>query len=623
MMRGSTAYGAIALGFSLAWAFGGCGGQQPTGFGSTGDDGGSDATYGDGGGPGDGNSLFDGNLVGDSNPSNTYGCSSDQHQVVDMNGVVVKTCPPDQGCAAGMCEPACKAAGDNHGNIGCDFMVATPSFFADYALGGGVYAGPCYAVFVANNWTTPVKISVSRGGMNYDATQFGLIPVAGQPATSWSHVPAGGVPQGQVAILFMDQNANANFKCPIAAASPSSTAVQGTGRGTAWHITTDAPVSAYDILPYGGASSFLPSAELLFPTTAWGTNYIAVVPKFASGSNSSEPGPHWGQILAVQDNTTVKIVPTVALPSGTNVAAAPANAVTTYTLAAGEFVQWQNPYTFSAPGSQPMEMSGSILQSSAPIAFMGGNGYLCLGSSTSTGGGCDSGHQQIAPVSALAGEYAPAPYTTRRADMMDESLPYRIVGMVNGTTLTYDPPVAGAPSTLKLGQQVDFEGTGAYTVKSQDDKHPFYIGQMMTGCNVTGGSVGGCLGDEEFVNVMPPAQFLSSYVFFTDPTYQTTTLTFVRVKGAKGFQDVKLDCLAAAVTGWKPVGASTTYEWATVDLIRNGMGNGMCQNGPHSAKSDAPFGITVWGLDSYSSYGYPAGTNVASINTVVIPPNPQ
>jgi hypothetical protein len=53
------------------------------------------------------------------------------------------------------------------------------------------------------------------------------------------------------------------------------------------------------------------------------------------------------------------------------------------------------------------------------------------------------------------------------------------------------------------------------------------------------------------------------------------------------------------------------------------MGNGSCQNGPHSAKSAAPFGLTVWGLDSAASYGYPAGTNVASINTVVIPPNPQ
>jgi hypothetical protein len=81
--------------------------------------------------------------------------------------------------------------------------------------------------------------------------------------------------------------------------------------------------------------------------------------------------------------------------------------------------------------------------------------------------------------------------------------------------------------------------------------------------------------------------------------------------------------MPAALTGWQPVGTSGNYEWTTVDLIRGGTGAGTCTNGPHSAKSTAPFGLTVWGLASYASYGYPAGTNIAPINTVVIPPTPQ
>jgi hypothetical protein len=304
---------------------------------------------------------------------------------------------------------------------------------------------------------------------------------------------------------------------------------------------------------------------------------------------------------------------------------APAHAVTTYNLQAGEVVQWQNPYDPTTLVAEPMEMSGTILSSNNPIAFMGGNAYLCLGSQTSSGGGCDSGHQQIAPVSALASEYAPAPYTTRRADLAEESIPYRIVGVSNGTTLTYDPPVAGAPATLALGQWADFEATGSFVVKSQDDAHPFYIGQMMSGCFVNGGSraPGGCLGDEEYVNVMPPAQFLASYVFFTDLTYPTTTLTFVRVKTSSGFEDVTLDCLPQPITGWHPVGGSGNYESATVDLMRGGAGNGTCQNGPHAAKSKGHFGLTVWGLGDYASYGYPAGTNAARINDIVIPPVPN
>jgi hypothetical protein len=31
----------------------------------------------------------------------------------------------------------------------------------------------------------------------------------------------------------------------------------------------------------------------------------------------------------------------------------------------------------------------------------------------------------------------------------------------------------------------------------------------------------------------------------------------------------------------------------------------------------------VWGLDTYSSYAYPAGGSAEAINTVVVPPIPQ
>src|SRR5207248_8251661 len=107
------------------------------------------------------------------------------------------------------------------------------------------------------------------------------------------------------------------------------------GRGTAFHITTTRPVSAYDILPYGGARSYLPSAELLLPTSAWGTNYVT-----ASASPTSGPG--WGQVLAAADNTTVSITPTVTLPGGPGVTAAPAHQSMTYTLNAGDYIQWQD-----------------------------------------------------------------------------------------------------------------------------------------------------------------------------------------------------------------------------------------------------------------------------------------
>ena len=74
------------------------------------------------------------------------------------------------------------------------------------------------------------------------------------------------------------------------------------------------------------------------------------------------------------------------------------------------------------------------------------------------------------------------------------------------------------------------------------------------------------------------------------------------------------------MTGWQPVGAGGTYEVASVDLLRATTPVQNCRNGGHLATSDAPFGLVIWGLDEFASYAYPAGGNVASINSVYVPP---
>jgi hypothetical protein len=189
---------------------------------------------------------------------------------------------------------------------------------------------------------------------------------------------------------------------------------------------TDIPVSVYDIIPYGGADSFLPSAELVLPTTTWSDNYVAVVPMFGLTTRTAVvPGSQWAQIVAAEDNTVVKIVPRVDLPAGNGVSPAPAKAVTSHSLSAGAVVQWKR------EDDQPMEMTGSIASSNRPVGFEGGNDYLCIDFSTSNNGGCDSAHQQVPPVSALGNRYVVAPHPNRRSDGQQESIWYRIVGAVN------------------------------------------------------------------------------------------------------------------------------------------------------------------------------------------------
>jgi hypothetical protein len=145
-------------------------------------------------------------------------------------------------------------------------------------------------------------------------------------------------------------------------------------------------------------------------------------------------------------------------------------------------------------------------------------------------------------------------------------------------------------------------------------------------------------GDAEFVNVIPPGEFLDKYVFFTDPTYPETDLVLVRVKGPQGFADVKLDCLGT-VSGWQALGTSGKYQYTRVDLVTGNFApQGNCNNGRHEIESTYAFGLTVWGWGSavtggssgplplpgfysqYVSYAYPAGAGVQPINTVVVTP---
>jgi hypothetical protein len=157
--------------------------------------------------------------------------------------------------------------------------------------------------------------------------------------------------------------------------------------------------------------------------------------------------------------------------------------------------------------------------------------------------------------------------------------------------------MAGAPATLAKGQVVDFSTKEAFRVRSQDQKHPFALAQLMDTANLPGGSRPGAtapgfglaLGDEEFVIVLPPAQFLRRYAFFTDPTYATTNLVVTRVKQDDVFKPVTVACLGE-LDGWKPVGQDGIFEVTTVDLVRADIGVNGCTNGHHVAESEGPFG---------------------------------
>ncbi len=542
---------------------------------------------------------FLGGEAGTDAPTGCTQCSGDLHDILTCgdNPQLVQTCTGDLGCGPTGCVAACDAAAANKSSIGCDYYTLPPDGWnSGYSSGGA--PGNCFAAFVNNTWTAPMKVTLVWKGTTIDATPYSYIPKGSGASITYQPIPSTGIPPNNMAIVFLNQTQGGGglkVNCPStvkAAVENEDMVLHGTNIGHAMEIKTSVPALVYDIYPYGGATSYISSATLLLPTTAWDTNYVAVT--MSEVSPSFPPGLDF---VAQQDNTKVTVLPAANITAANGVAGATKGSPITYSINKGQTI-----HLMEFPDNTGNDLSGSIVQSNNPIGVWGE--HFCM--------------------------------------VHSDPPKWRILGAVNGTTLTYDPPVSGAPKTLKLGQLVEFDGPGALHIQSQDNMHPFYLAAHRPGgdCDAAHqqippiqalGNEYAAVGNEatdfnvggpETVNVVPPAQFLNSYIFFTDPTYGYTDLALVRKKATDGtYKDVTLDCLGK-VGGWLPIGGSG-YQYTHVDVQHARAPVGKCDNGLHTIKSDAPMGITVWGYDSASSYAYPAGASVRPINNVVVPPVPN
>jgi len=459
-------------------------------------------------------------------------------------------------------------------------------------------------------------------GTPIDLSQYAYLPSG--VGTGLTYTPLGQgqpLPEGEVAIVFLrdSQSGFMGTVCPEPAAETDPAAggwtdgVAGTNNtGEAIRVFTSAPVVAYDIIPFGGGRSEISDASLLLPTSTWDTNYIAITPR-PLGNNTLNPAI---AIVAAEDATTFTILPTVAINPGTGVTGGPANTPQMFTLSRGQVLRIE----------QDTDLLGSVLSADKPIGVWGEQSCINIDAFA-----CDAAHEQIPPVRALGSEYVSVRYRDRMPGA-NETPPVRITGAVNGTLLTWEPaPPMGAVDMVDSGQSFEVRSSEPFVVRSQDEDHPFYVAAYMTG-----GAAYANRGDPEFVNVIPAAQYLNDYTFFTDPTYPETNLVFVRKAGPNGFADVTLECMGP-LSGWAPVAGGSTYEYTRVD-ISTGVFQGQsgCDNGKNRAFSDQPFGLTVWGwgtdatgpsgspgYSQYVSYAYPAGASVQTINEVIVPPVPR
>lgn len=532
-------------------------------------------------------------------------CAADGRALVNCRDEVVTACDAYSSCIDNVCTHGCEAAARGQSSVGCEYFAAKPSAYL-FGEEGPKNDGSCYAVMVANTWNAPVEIQVEYDGQSIPSSYF-RIPRGQGADLHYELLPEGKLPSNELAVLFLAMEPKPPFseeglplyiRCPetVGAAVLGSAAVRGTGKGKMFHIRTSAPVTAYDIYPYGGAKSYFPSASLLLPTSAWGTDGLVADGYHTSELQAGAGAGTWFQVLASQNDTHLKIRPTLQLQSVAGSPVVNPGEIGEYVLQAGEFLQFAG----------VENADGTGVEADKPVGIAGGASCMVIPEGRPY---CDTLHQNIPPIRHFGHQYVATRYRDREP-AEPERTPWLVLAAADGTVLTYDPPIPDAPTTLKRGEWKEFFSSGPFVVRTQDESHPIYVASYMTG----GSLVSTDMGDPEMVNVIPVGQYLSKYLFLTDPTYGNTNLVFTRAAVEGKFDDVELDCLGT-VQGWQKVGNSN-YEVAYVDLVKNGAPQGDCNNGVHRASSNRPFALTVWGWDITASYGFPAGMGTKTLNQV-------
>ena len=108
-------------------------------------------------------------------------------------------------------------------------------------------------------------------------------------------------------------------------------------------------------------------------------------------------------------------------------------------------------------------------------------------------------------------------------------------------------------------------------------------------------------GDPAMTLAVPTAQYRTSYQFHAPTNYVSN---FVNVTAPSG-ATVTLDGQPIPGSSFLAVGSSG-FGVAKVALSNTG-------NGSHLAESSMPFGITVYGYGTYTSYWYPGGLDLTPI----------
>ncbi len=472
-------------------------------------------------------------------------CKSDGSGFVDtfcdeVQGVM---CDAQLGACVGACAP--ETLGTSY--IGCEYYpTVTPNMVSD------IFS---FAVVVSNVSPQDATVTITRGP-NQVVKQV--------------------VPKDTVAVIPLPWITELKFT------DASTLLVDG-----AYRLRSTQPVTVYQYSPieYQKAEEYSLSndASLLMPSTVWGQETLVV----ARNTKAWLPGVY--NVVARYDDTKVELAPSATgkiVLAGGGVAA---DGTGTIMLGEGDVLQVLSGFGGGEPATpDKADLTGTLVISDKPVQVLGAHYCTYIPFNTEA---CDHLEEFNLPVANLAKEYLVSTPFVKPPEMEPQTKArmVRMIATTDATTLTYDPPQAGAPTALaKAGDYVEIQTDKDFQVSAN---FKIAVAEYMLGQQAGGGT-----GDPAMTIAVPTEQYRASYFFHAPTNYESNFANITAPAGSK----VLLD--GQEVAGFVAIGASG-FGIARVPLANNGDGN-------HTITGDEKFGVQVYGYGQYTSYWYPAGLDL-------------
>ncbi len=481
----------------------------------------------------------------------------------------------------------CAAAAASKAYVGCDYWPTV--------VGNHVWSIFDYTVVVANPGTQPADVTVDGPNGTHQTATVAPSSLA-KIYLPWVADLKGGdfdeCVYGPTVTASVRHNKGAYHLVssrPVTVYQFSALEYKGAGgpTGKSWGGCPGELVCPNDGLP-AGCFSYSNDASLLLPSTALTGNYR--VSAYASGTGGT---PTYVSITGTSANTnvTVTLSKTAATAAGTGLPPHAAGSTFTFNIDDGDVVQ-----LLATSG----DLSGTLIKADDVVQVITGAhcaqvpvGYAA----------CDHLEESTFPVETLGQDYVVTVPTGPHGVPVGHVV--RIYGNFDGTSLTFEPPIAGAPSSIKAGEVIDL-GQVKTDFRVRGD-HSFAVGSFMLGAELVdpNASVYEQEGDPSQSMAVAVEQFRQKYVFLAPNDYDSGYVDVVAPAGAT----LTLDEMSVSVAA-TPIGGGE-YGVVRVSLPKSGPGS-------HVLTASAPVGIQVLGYGLYTSYQYPGGLNLGAIAPVPV-----